>query len=86
MGRAYLRKDTINLPHDLLCPLHRSGDQLVRPWAALRSTEQVVSALHVQAGENRGHYAKHALPSLVHAGIISVSPFIRYEQFALFSL
>jgi len=30
--------------------LHGRRDQLVRPWTSLRTTEQIVSVLHVQAG------------------------------------
>ena len=37
------RKQTINLSHDPLHPLHRSRDHSVRFGAALRTAEQIVS-------------------------------------------
>jgi hypothetical protein len=59
-------KCSVNLLHDLLSPLNAGRDQLVRPWASLGSAEQIVSRLHVQAGENRCHDSQHALATFVH--------------------
>jgi hypothetical protein len=67
----------VNLLHDSLSPLNARIDQLVCPWASLRTSEQVVSGLHVQACENRSHDANYTLASLVHGGIIAASYFIR---------
>jgi hypothetical protein len=52
--------------------LNACSDQLVRPWASLWSAEQIVSRLHVQAGENRCHQSDDPLPALIHSGILAV--------------
>jgi hypothetical protein len=49
------RKHIVNLPHDFLCPLNASGDEFVAPWASLRTSEEVVCRLHVQARKNSCH-------------------------------
>src|ERR1700733_2200984 len=69
--------DFIDLLHDLLSPLNACGDQLVRPWASLRPAEQIVSRLHVQTGENRGHDPEHPFASFVHRGSLADSLCIR---------
>ena len=59
-------KCSVNLLHDLLSPLNARRDQLVRPWAALRSAEQIIGGSHVQTGENRCHDADHSFPAFIH--------------------
>lgn len=50
-----LPKQAIKPFHDPLHPLHARINQLVCSWAFLRSSEQIVSGLHVQTGKNRRH-------------------------------
>jgi hypothetical protein len=50
-----LTKHPINLLHDPRRPLHRGGDQLVRPWASHRPAEQIVGSFHVHTRQNCGH-------------------------------
>jgi hypothetical protein len=38
----------IDLLHDPLSPLNRGRNQLVSPWIPLRTSEEIISALHVQ--------------------------------------
>ena|ERR1039458_8969290 len=56
----------VDLLHDLLSPLNACGDQLVRAWASLWPSEQIVSRLHVQAGKDRSHQSDHTFAALVH--------------------
>jgi len=58
--------------------LHRRSDQLVGSRAALWATKEIVRRSHVQARQNRGHNANHALAALVHQIILQCSPFIRH--------
>ena len=55
--------------HYFLSPLDACGDQLVRTWASLRPSEQIVSRLHVQARQNRCHDPDDSFAALVHVRI-----------------
>src|ERR1019366_6875300 len=57
---------SINPSHNTLCPLNARVNQLVRPWASLRSSAQVIGGLHVQARKNRSHDPDHPFAAFVH--------------------
>jgi hypothetical protein len=64
--RPSRREPFVDLRHDYLGPLNTCGDQFVCPGASLRSSEQIVSRLHVQARENRSHDSDHPFAALIH--------------------
>jgi hypothetical protein len=75
----------VDLLHDPLCPLNARGNQLVRPWASLWPTEQIVGGLHVQTRKDRGHDPDHAFAPLVHRlRIILCSPCLRSRVILVF--
>ena len=76
-GRTSIRA-VVNFLHDSLGPLNARFDELVRPWASLWASKQVVSRPHVQARQNRGHDSNDAFAALVHQSIIALSPCIRH--------
>lgn len=59
-------EQAIDPPHDPFRPLYARVNQLVRSWASLRPTKQIIGGLHVQTGENRRHYAQYPLAALAH--------------------
>jgi hypothetical protein len=56
----------VNLLHDLLSPLNACGNQLVSPWASLRTSKQIVSRLHVQARQNSCHHTDNTFAAFIH--------------------
>jgi len=48
--------------------MNARGDQLVRSGTPLRSSEQIIGGFHVQAGQDCGHNAGHALAPVIHRG------------------
>jgi hypothetical protein len=70
----------VNFLHDSLGPLNARFDELVRPWASLWASKQIVSRPHVQARQNRGHDSNDALAALVHSGMVASSPCIRHTR------
>jgi hypothetical protein len=64
---SFVPEHVVNLFHDLLRPLDARFDQLVRPWAALRTAEQVVGGAHVQAGQDCSHDPDDTFASFFHA-------------------
>jgi hypothetical protein len=44
-----LAAHSVNSPHNLLSPLNAGVDHFVRPWTALRTAEEIVWSLHLQA-------------------------------------
>jgi lecithin:retinol acyltransferase len=72
-----LAEPLVDLLHDLLSPLNACSDQLVTPWTSLRTSEEIVSRLHVQTGEDRSHDSDDTLAALVHLGIVQCSPLFR---------
>jgi len=70
----------INLLHDLLSPLDACGDQLVRPWASLWLSEQIVSRPHVQTGEDRSYDSDHPFAALIHIATVAFFPWRRQGE------
>jgi hypothetical protein len=54
------------LRHDSLSPLNARFDELVRSWAPLWTSEQIVSGSHVNAGKDRSHDPEHTFAAFVH--------------------
>ena len=66
----------VNLPHDSLCPLNRSGYERLRPWAGA-AVKQIVRGLQVTRHEDSRHNRQHAFAALVHAESLSDLLFVR---------
>jgi len=60
-----LRKHTINLPHDPLRSLNRSGDQRLGSRAGA-AVKQIVCGFQVTRHEDSRHNCQHALSTFVH--------------------
>jgi hypothetical protein len=58
----------VNLLHYPLSPLNACGDQSISSRTSLRTSEQVICRLHMQARENRSHYSDDTLPAFIHDG------------------
>jgi hypothetical protein len=67
----------VNPLHNSLRPLDTCSDQLVRPWASLWTSKQIVRRLHMQTREDRGHHSDHAFAAFVHV--------LKFITFALYS-
>ncbi len=56
----------VNFLHNLFSPLNAGRDQLVRPWASLRTSAQVVRRPHMQVRQNRSHHPPIVRSTFVH--------------------
>jgi hypothetical protein len=69
-----LTEHTINLPHDPLCPLNRSGNQGLRLRAGA-AVKQIIRGFQVTSHEDSRHDRQHAFAPFVHKSNFSMFVF-----------
>jgi hypothetical protein len=74
--------DAIDFPHDPLRPLNSRSNQGFRPrtWLGIK---EILGRLQMTCHEDSSHNREHSFATLVHAGIVSYSLFIRQSRIGL---
>ncbi len=77
--RSLPSEDLIDLRHDFLSPMNACGDEFVRSWASLRTSEQIIRRLHVETRQNRRPAPMTLLRLSSIPASYALSPLIRYR-------